>query len=199
MKSRSLIFAVLLVVVLSGCKSNMERQDDAYLRNQELSKDFAQRWPAFEEFLVAGDKAAEKLYDEAEGLEEDARAAKLEEANGSFGAAFHALRQYVNLERSIRSKMETLDNTRAKSYSTGSDKRALWEDTDRVLEEAHKAIAELKPENEGQGAAEVSRQVSRLQTLDKRVSTVLEKAEREVRKDRERKQSQAQRKQKKSR
>lgn len=161
--------------------------DDAYLENKGLVQQLSQRYPAFKEYLETGAENASKFYNEANGLEEEARTAKLEMANSAFGAAFQALKQYVRLERSIKSKMDRLDRTRAKSYSTGADKRALWDDSDRLLEETHKAIAEFKPANEGEAAAEVLRQVARLQTLENRISKVLDRAKREERRDRDRK------------
>lgn len=178
---------LVLSVAVVGCKSEEERQDQAYLGNLAASKEYAQTYPAFKEYLDAGREKATKAFEEANTSEGDERAAKLKIANSAFGPAFLALKRYRYLEHSIREGMKRLDRKRARTYSTGADKRTLWDETDRVLEEAHKAVTELKPENEGQGAAEVSRQAERLQTLDNRIQEVLRKAEAEERRDKERK------------
>ncbi len=181
MRINCLLLVLFLAVVLPGCKSSAERQDEAYSKSQELVKDYSQRWPAFEQFFKAGETAALKLHDEAAGLDEEARTAKLKEAGQAFGPAFLALRQYDELRRTIRTKMEKLDRTSVKKRSTDSKIRALQRDTDQILEETDEALGKLKPKNEGEGAAEVMRQVSRLQTIEKRVSSVLGQAEAEVR------------------
>jgi len=182
-----LSFIGLLLLVVVGCKSALERQDDAYNHNRELVAEFSQSAPGFKEFLEAGEKKAAAFYLEADKLDdEEARAAKMKEANNAFGPALAALRQYSSLDYEIKHKMERLDKIYATSHRVSSEKRTLWTETDRILEDAHKTISTLKPKNEGEGAAEVLRQVSRMQTLETRVSSVLERAEREQRKDRER-------------
>lgn len=186
MRKLVVFFLVLIALATVGCKSEEERQDQAYFHNVSASEKLAATYPAFKDYLTEGSKKATMLYDDADSLDEEARAAQLKAANEAFGPAFHALNQYTNLESDIRKGVERLDRKRARSYSTGADKRTIWEESDRILEEAHKTISQLQPENENQGAAEVLRQVTRLQTLDNRVSEVLRKAESEERRERER-------------
>lgn len=188
MRNFGLFLVIMLAVAVVGCKSAEEREDQAYLGNMAICGKLEQTYPAFKEFLQAGREKATKAYEDANGSEGDERAAKLSIANSAFGPAFTALKRYVGVEHRIRDGMKRLDQKRARTYETGADKRTLWEETDRILEEAHKTITELKPENEGQGAAEVMRQVERLQTLDNRIQELLRKAEAEESRDRERKQ-----------
>ncbi len=180
-------WAILTIaVVLAGCGTSVEKQTYIYLENELLAQEYSDRWPAFQPFLKEGVKKAKAVYQEARGLEDEAGIAKLKKANKAFGEVFHGLHRIERLERSIRSDLDRLDRTNDRSWSTGSERRELWRESDRIFEDVHTKLAEAKPENEGEALALLGRQVSRIQTLERRVERVLDRAKRNERRDRKR-------------
>ncbi len=134
-------WAAVLVLLVGGCKQSVEGETQAWERNVAQVKELAAQYPGFKPALDARLAAAQKIHDAAEGLGDEAKIAKLSEANTTIR------KDFVGDLAGLDDKMKKLRESRAEAAAKAGDEssrlgaKVAAEDAKGALDRAEATLA----------------------------------------------------------
>jgi len=185
------------MLLVTGCSNSVENQTKTFQAQVTQVTRYQDRYPGFKSFLEQGKQNAEKAFKEAEGLDEKAGIEKIQQASQAFGNVFRELQRFDSLERKVRSRLQDLDRMDTDSSRANDERRDIWRDSDRILQDVNQAFANARPQTEGEAEELLIRQVRRLEDVENRINqTIARLRAKKDKKDQKRKEKEAKRQEK---
>ncbi len=135
------VWVAALLLLVSGCKKSVEGETAAWDSNLAQAKELAAQYPGFKPAIEARIAAAQKLRDEADGLGEEAKIAKLSEANSTLR------KDFVSDLAGLDDKLKKLREKRAEAAAKAGDEssrlgaKVAAEDAKGALDRAEATLA----------------------------------------------------------
>lgn len=168
----ALCFTVVLLA-LGGCKKSAEGETAAWAANTKAVSELMAQYPGFKPALQARLDEAQKIWDEAEGLADDAKVDKMAEANSTLKKGF------VGDLEALPKTMEELRKKRVEAAAKAGDEssrlgaKLAAEDAQKALDRAQ-ATLEKGAEDEASAKAVLDKIEADLETATAAVNKVLE-------------------------